>query len=458
MNTGDIVLSKETANDDTALIVAIYVAGGSRVEEDELLFDAESSKATQEIRAPIGGLLAHDLAVGQEVGFGVPLGRITPLESAAAASDAGSPARPDEMAPAAPPLRTVIRSHRDDAPRPAAPPPREALPAHVQDNRPVAVLPPPPVCAVPPPAAAPRFSKAAAALIAEFGLSPSAFTSSFVTSAEVGARSHRPKPSSPAPSSPAPAPGDPVGARKRAEIDVLGGGAGGTMLSVLGVGLGRLEVRRSPGSFLEGRIVDLVIYEAARLMRRYPKLNAAYHDARVTLHPAVHAGLAIDGGGRLVVYGIADADRTSLKDLVDTISDAVSRYVDDRLTVADVTRATFTVTDLSDGELDFVLPLLPRGQSCILAITRDAAGEFRLFAGFDHRVTEGREVSSFLGDLRTRLLSFAAEDGPAAAAHCVHCDRSAAEAVGLAKDKGLLRIVDQQGRDALCCASCWNGW
>ncbi len=452
MSAAEIVLSKETANDETALIVAVYVAGGSEVTEDQLLFDAESSKATQEIRAPMAGIVLHDLVVGQEIGFGVPLGVIAPLPcagaDAASRSEAAPPVNGSEAEPEA--------GRRD---QPSVAPPRAVPvppPVDVQDNRPLAAAALRPTQAGPGHGLpAPRFSKAAAALIAQYDLSPASFGLPFVTAAEVRQRIGAPRAT---PSAPADAPGEPVSARKRAEIDVLGGGAGGSLLSVVGVSLGRLAIRRPAGSFLANRIVDLVIFEAARLMKRYPKLNAAYRDGRLVLHPAVHAGLAIDGGGRLVVYGIADADTTALADLPEIMADAVARYVEEGLTAAEMTRATFTVTDLSDGDLDFVLPLLPRGQSCILGITRDADGAFRLFAGFDHRVTEGREVSSFLGELRTRLLSFSAAEPDGGSAHCLYCERSAEEAVGLAKDRGLLRIVDRRGREALCCASCWNGW
>jgi 2-oxoglutarate dehydrogenase E2 component (dihydrolipoamide succinyltransferase) len=141
------------------------------------------------------------------------------------------------------------------------------------------------------------------------------------------------------------------------------------------------------------------------------------------------------------------------------MADAVGRYMDNELTLAEMTRATFTVTDLSADELDFVLPLLPSGQSCILGITHATESGYRLFAGFDHRVTEGREVAAFLGELRERLLSFASS-GPMeiAVSRCAYCDRSLAEAVSGSKEKGLLKIVGRDGREALCCGSCWNGW
>lgn len=426
MTATEIVLERETANDESAVVVTIHVRSGAAVRKDDVIFDIENSKATQEVLAPEDGILSHDLKVGQSVAFGLPIARVVPAE---------------EWAPAPARQPAILVPAGEE--RAAAPPPAKA------------------------PEAEPRFSRAAASLIAEHGLARNDFGTDFVTARDVRAKLGTPQPqpvhlsvvSSARAEVSNETRGLPVERRKRAEIEVLSSGAGGTMLSVLGATIGPLEIAREPGDFLEGRITDLVIYEASRLVRKHPRLNASYADGRVLEHEAVHAGLAIDSGGRLMVYGIENADRATLPALHDAIADAVSRYMSDQLTSAELSRATFTVTDLSADRLDFVLPLLPRGQSCILGITHSPEAGFRIFAGFDHRVTEGREVGLFLTELRDRLLSFAvAQPGTAVAAACAFCGRSLAEAVGRSKTLGLLKVLDGNGQDSLCCASCWNGW
>jgi pyruvate/2-oxoglutarate dehydrogenase complex dihydrolipoamide acyltransferase (E2) component len=432
MTTVEIMLERDTANDESALVVAILAASGTEVAEEDLLFEIENSKATQELRAPRAGILIHELEVGKTVEFGVPIARIVGADRAAADAAAAVPAQPEAKTPAP---QTA----------PAAP----AEPAEMHDLQTI-------------------FSKDAMRLIEAHGVSPQAFRQSFVTSADVldllpGAKKPPakvlPPVSRPAPAKPAKA-GEPLGQRKLAEIDTLSAGAGGTMLSVLGRTLGAVDVKRAPEDAFRGRITDLVLYEASRLMRKYPKLNAAFlPDGSVTLHDRVTAGIAFDSGARLVVYGIEDADRLSLTDLAGAVADAVARYMNNELTAGEMTRATFTVTDLSADQLDFVFPLLPRGQSCILGITHDRACGFRVFAGFDHRVTEGREVASFLGELGDRVLSFAADaQAVPAALACHYCDRTLGDAVAKNRDKGLLSVVDRSGKTVLCCVSCWNGW
>jgi hypothetical protein len=253
--------------------------------------------------------------------------------------------------------------------------------------------------------------------------------------------------------------GKAVTGRKLAEIETLRAGPGETMLSVLGTTIGSLYVSRDSKDFFHERITDLVIYESARLLKKYPNLNSYYAEGRVIPHPAIHAGLAIDGGSRLVVYGIENADNVGLRQLSDVIADAVARYTENKLTASELSRSTFTVTDLSEANLDFLFPLLPQKQSCILGITHSEIVGFRIFAGFDHRVTEGREVASFLDELRERLLSFSsAHKANRVLVRCSYCDKSANEAAVRSKDKGLLKVIDQHDQEVYCCASCWNGW
>jgi 2-oxoglutarate dehydrogenase E2 component (dihydrolipoamide succinyltransferase) len=426
MSAVDVVLARETANDEVGTVVAIHAPSGTQVVQGQLLFEIENSKVTQELEAPATGRIVHGLQIGQTVDFGVTIAQVIGGEDDAVAALAAAAAPPPAAAPA--PIQP--------APPPAAPP-----------------------------AAFRYISETAAALIAEHRIEEDRLPGGFVTVREVRALLGLPSPATVPTPGVAVGPrqvsvqpvGEPVGTRKAAEIDVLGRGAGGTLLSVLGVAVGEIQVERQHGDFLDGRITDLVIFEASRLMRKYPLLNAFYEDGRIVRHTDVHAGIAIDDGGRLMVYGIEHSDRAGLAALADRISEAVERYIGNSLTLPELTRATFTVTDLSANELDFVLPLLPAGQSCILGVTHSAGSGFRIFAGFDHRVTEGREVALFLGELRDRLRSFASPPSPSAAA-CSFCGQSLGDTVAKARVPGLLQVIGRGGAPALCCVSCWNGW
>src|SRR3546814_10417667 len=113
-------------------------------------------------------------------------------------------------------------------------------------------------------------------------------------------------------------------------------------------------------------------------------------------------------------------------ELQDQILHVLDTYVGKELAPDDTRHATFTVTDLSSMQVDFVWPIRPAGQSCIIAIARSPALGYGLYVGFDQRVTEGREVAAFLGELCARLRSYALADA-AAEPECTFCGRTLEE-------------------------------
>ncbi len=214
-------------------------------------------------------------------------------------------------------------------------------------------------------------------------------------------------------------------------------------------------------AFFADRIVDIVAYEAARLMRAYPRLNAAWAAGdTVKTHAHINAGIAFDDGqSGLVLYGVADADTLELTAIQDRIALGLERYVLGELTAAEMAGATFSITDLSPFDVDYLLPLLPANQSAIIGVTGDGDGGFRIYVGFDHRLTEGREAARFLGELAARVKSF--DVAPADSAEglaCDFCGKPMAEETGLFRSKGLLKMVDRAGREALCCHACFSGY
>jgi pyruvate/2-oxoglutarate dehydrogenase complex dihydrolipoamide acyltransferase (E2) component len=396
----DIIFERETANDATATVVGVWCASGAIVEPGQHLFDIETSKATQEIVSPIPGLIVHELSPGDIVKPGAIIARVDPDASEgieAHPTGHGLGLAPSSGAPEPGPARSV------------------------------------------------RVSRDAARLLAENGLAPSDFAEQFVTSQDVrkrlaGSGSRREDI-------------QPLPPHKREEIAVLGRGPGATMLSVVGAVLPVAGVSRHEAGFFETRILDLVAFEASRLMQTFKKLNAAYRPDGIQYHGSVNAGIAFDGMDRLVVYGVENSDQRTVADIQDQIMLGLRRYTRGELTGPELTRATFSITDLSAVPLDFLFPLIPDGQSCIIGITKDADRRFRLFVGFDHRVTEGRDAARFLAELIGRLTSHLASQ--LAQPHCAFCNKTLEGLAGRSL-KGLLQVRTAEGASALCCAECWS--
>jgi acetyltransferase-like isoleucine patch superfamily enzyme len=69
----EIVLTREDANTEAALLSEWVVADGARVEKGDVVCVVETSKASMEIEAPVAGLLAHLFAAGEEVELGTAI-------------------------------------------------------------------------------------------------------------------------------------------------------------------------------------------------------------------------------------------------------------------------------------------------------------------------------------------------------------------------------------------------
>lgn len=259
--------------------------------------------------------------------------------------------------------------------------------------------------------------------------------------------------------------GTTVSIAKATEIAVLGGGAGNSLQATLGAAIGPIWRSPETAGFFADKVIDLVVYEASRLLagKKFRALNTRFADGKIIAHDRVNAGVSFDEGGRLTTHAIFDADQLDLPRTQDALVDGLMRYVGRKLTLSDVASATFTLSDVTATDLNLSVPLLPRDQCIIIAVIRDGAGGFSISISYDHRITEGLTVANFAGELVKRVRSYsvapeseAAE--PALAPVCSICERTVVDEVRDFRRRGLVRFVDADGCDALCCSSCWEGW
>lgn len=394
----------EQVNDQSVLLVEWMAADGAEVKAGQPIAVIETSKSTAEIEAPAAGFLRHGAAANTELPVAAVFCHIT--------------ASPTDALPS------------------SAPAPRAGEPA------------PQPVAAQPAAAAASAgettFSKKALDLIAQHGLAKELFAGKgLVREADVqavlaqssGRAPAAPTPVAPAPIAPEPprraapetaAPG-PIAASgvpvrieelprlKRVEIKYLASGSAFTLPSVVAVpcpiaGL-HTAVEQSPA--LGGNAAAIIVYEAARLLRKYPILNAYYAQGRVHYYEQVNVGFAVDGGHGLKVPVIARADAKNLPDIAREMQDRLLDYVNDELPLAALAGGTFTITDLSSEGVVSFHPLINQGQAAILGIGADYATAettgraCNLILAFDHQLTEGRTAARFLCELRDRVATYA---------------------------------------------------
>ncbi len=178
------------------------------------------------------------------------------------------------------------------------------------------------------------------------------------------------------------------------------------------------RLRNTPG-FAGHHISPLLLVARACLqaVRRTPEINAYFDSeaSEVVIRDEVNLGIAVAGPRGLVVPHVPRADRLSLPELATALDELVRSAREDRLTPAQLSGSTFTITNIGVFGVDGGTPLINPGEAAILAAGawRERAwvhkGKVRprmvaqLTLSFDHRFIDGARGSRFLADVAALL-------------------------------------------------------
>jgi len=255
----------------------------------------------------------------------------------------------------------------------------------------------------------------------------------------------------------------PISRNKKREFEYLHSVNSSSVISRLSIAVraGGPEAIRRAQQFIKSTPLPSIIQEVSKLLLKYPNLNSFYLDGDQAFYNRVHIGFALDDGKNgLKVAAIADTEQLSLQQIEEQIADLSLKYVNNQLSIQDLTLATFTITDLFNSNITGFHPLVNNNNSGILGISSLRNGEFVVDLSFDHRLTSGKEVSQFLDDLKFRLEA-RFNGGPAAAAeakeeiHCHSCYRALDDDLN---GKVYFQKAVNSKFDGYICSVCLNGW
>ena len=179
----------------------------------------------------------------------------------------------------------------------------------------------------------------------------------------------------------------------------------------------RAEAR---GPFEEREGVELtylpfLIKAVAGCLPEHPTLNASWGGDKIILKKKVNIGIAVAAPQGLVVPVIHDADKLSVAELARAARDLTLRARENKLTLDDVQRGTFTLNNT--GALGSIMsqPIINYPQAAIMtteaiekrAVVRDDAIVIRsmmhLCLSFDHRINDGAQAANFLQAVKQRV-------------------------------------------------------
>jgi pyruvate dehydrogenase E2 component (dihydrolipoamide acetyltransferase) len=160
---------------------------------------------------------------------------------------------------------------------------------------------------------------------------------------------------------------------------------------------------------------DLIVKVLADLLPDWPMFNAVELAEGVVPQAEIHIGCAIALPGALVAPAIFNCQTLTIEQIADKRQDLVARAKTNKLSIAELTGATISVSNLGLTRVDHFTPILNYPQQAILGIGRivdrpwviNKAIEVRPVMGLsltvDHRVIDGAPAGEFLSAMAQAL-------------------------------------------------------
>jgi pyruvate dehydrogenase E2 component (dihydrolipoamide acetyltransferase) len=160
---------------------------------------------------------------------------------------------------------------------------------------------------------------------------------------------------------------------------------------------------------------DLMVAAVARALRKHPRMNASWSGGGITLNRDVNVALAMAVENAVVTAVIRNADTVSVGDIAKQRRELSDRARANRLQPADISGATFTISNLGMFNVDAFTAIIVPPQAGILAVgaitDRVVAINgmiavrpmVNLTLSSDHRLIDGARAAEFLNDVVVAL-------------------------------------------------------
>jgi pyruvate dehydrogenase E2 component (dihydrolipoamide acetyltransferase) len=162
-------------------------------------------------------------------------------------------------------------------------------------------------------------------------------------------------------------------------------------------------------------IEALLIKAVLPALRRHPEFNATLDGDELLLHSRYDIALAVNTDDGLVLPTIRAADRHSLAQLAEKLSELLPRAAERRASADELSGGTFTVNNI--GALGNLIgtSIIPHGTTAILSVGRasekpvvrdgqvQVSPVMEVTLSFDHRVIDGSMAQRFMEKVQRNL-------------------------------------------------------
>jgi pyruvate/2-oxoglutarate dehydrogenase complex dihydrolipoamide acyltransferase (E2) component len=211
-------------------------------------------------------------------------------------------------------------------------------------------------------------------------------------------------------------------------------------------------------SELTNSILPVIIKEISSIFEQDKSMNvfnAFFDEDKLYIYKDINAGIALNFGDGLRVGVIKHANKKSLAEIEESLLDLIDKYIERKLTSEDISDATFTVTDLTDQNINSFIPLIKNKNSMMIGICGEQGGIQSISATFDHRAADGLVASKFLNMLIDVILD--TYSGVSEIYSCSRCMKTLEELAPGNNLQGLIAIVDENSKSGYICETCLDG-
>ena len=156
---------------------------------------------------------------------------------------------------------------------------------------------------------------------------------------------------------------------------------------------------------------DLIVAAVARALRKHPRMNGSWSNGSITLNSDVNVALAMAVENAVVTAVVRGADAAAIGEIAKQRSQLAERARANRLQPADISGATFTISNLGMFGVDAFTAIIVPPQAGILAVgaivDRVVAVDgligvrpmMTVTLSSDHRIIDGASAARFLNDV-----------------------------------------------------------
>jgi pyruvate dehydrogenase E2 component (dihydrolipoamide acetyltransferase) len=160
---------------------------------------------------------------------------------------------------------------------------------------------------------------------------------------------------------------------------------------------------------------DLIVAASARILQKFPNVNAYFKGDRVAYNDTINVGVAVSVDEGLLTPVLRNADQKSLKQIAVETKELAARARNNKMKPEDLGPGTFTISNLGMFGIDEFSAIINPPESCILAVgalkktpivvndSIQVGQMMKVTLSADHRIVDGALGAQFLQALKKLL-------------------------------------------------------